>query len=131
MNPELIVSALLNQTGITALVSTRRALGQLPQNSTYPAIVYQIVDANPQPGLNYSKDNLARARIQINPLAATIPEVKQIQAAIRTAIDFKHHQTFAGKTVVSCRVLSVGPMDRDEEAGIWTQATDYELMWYE
>ena len=131
MNPELIIAAMLNQAGITALVGNRRALGQLPQNSLFPAIVYQVIDGQPQPSLNYPVDDLAMARIQINPLAVTLAEVKNIHAAVRTAIDFTHHQTFAGKTVMSCRFYSLGPIDRDEEMGIWTQSADYMLRWYE
>ena len=131
MNPELIISAMLNQSTITALVGNRRALGRLPQNSTYPGLVYQVVDAEPRPGLNYVVDDMAFARIQINPLAVTLPEVKNIHAVVRTAIDFKHHQSFAGKTVVSCRFENLGPVDRDDDSGIWTQPADYILMWYE
>jgi hypothetical protein len=131
MNPELIVAALLNQTAITALVGNRRALARLPQNSTYPGLVYQVVDAEPRPSVNYAVDNMAFARIQINPIAVTLPEVKNIHAVVRTAIDFKHHQTFAGKLVVSCRFETLGPVDRDDDAGIWTQPADYILRWYE
>jgi len=131
VNPELIIAAMLNQAGITALVGNRRALGQLPQNSQFPAIVYQVIDGQPQPGLNYSVDDLAMARIQINPLAVTLAEVKNIHAAVRTGLDFKHHQTFAGKLVMSCRFDQLGPIDRDEEMGIWTQPADYMLRWYE
>ena len=131
MNPELIIAAMLNQAGITALVGNRRALGQLPQNSVFPAIVYQVIDGQPQPSLNYPVDDLAMARIQINPLAVTLGEVKNIHAAVWAAIDFKHHQTFAGKKVMSCRFDSLGPIDRDEEMGIWTQSADYMLRWYE
>lgn len=131
MNPEIIIAAMLNQAGITALVGNRRALGQLPQNSQFPAIVYQVIDGQPQPGLNYAVDDLAMARIQINPLAVTLAEVKNIHAAVRTGLDFKHHQTFAGKLVMSCRFDQLGPIDRDEEMGIWTQPADYMLRWYE
>lgn len=131
MNPELIIAAMLNQAGITALVGNRRALGQLPQNSQFPAIVYQVIDGQPQPGLNYSVDDLAMARIQINPLAVTLAEVKNIHAAVRTGLDFTHHQTYAGKLVMSCRFDQLGPIDRDEEMGIWTQPADYMLRWYE
>lgn len=131
MNPELIMAAMLNQSTITALVGNRRALGRLPQNAVYPGLVYQVVDAMPMPGLNYPTDNMAQARIQINPLALTLPEVKNIHSVVRTAIDFKHHQVFAGKTVVSCRFENLGPVDRDDDGGIWTQSADYILRWYE
>lgn len=132
MNPELIVSALINHASIISLVGTRRALGQLPQNTAMPALVYQVINADPRPNLNYaSGPQMAQSRIQFNPLAVTIPEVKAIHAALRSVLDFKHNSTVAGKLIVSCRFDLLGPMDRDNEAGIWTQPADYLLAYYE
>lgn len=132
MNPELIVASMLNVAGITALVGNRRAMGQLPQNTAFPALVYTIVDATPMPHLNYSVERqMARARIQINPIAKTIPEVKSILDAIRAAMDFKLQQVYATKTVISSRMELLGPIEKDDDLGVWTQSVDYMLMWYE
>ena len=132
MNPELIVAAMLNVAGVTNLVGNRRAMGQLPQNTTFPALVYTIVDATPMPHLNYSVERqMARARIQINPIAKTIPEVKSILDAIRAAMDFKLQQVYATKTVISSRMELLGPIEKDDDLGVWTQSVDYMLMWYE
>jgi hypothetical protein len=130
MNAEAIVAALLSAPGVVALVGTRRALRQLPQGTAMPALVYQVVTANPTPELNI-ETRLARSRVQINPLAATVAEVKAIHAAVRATMDFLHAQTVAGKAVVSCRLDLVGLMDKDNEAGVWTQPADYLLQWYE
>lgn len=132
MNPELIVAAMLNVAGVTALVGNRRAMGQLPQNTAFPAIVFTIVDATPMPNLNFSSGNqMARARIQINPIAKTIGEVKSILEAVRAAMDFKLQQVFAGKTVISSRVELLGPIEKDDDLGVFTQSVDYMLMYYE
>lgn len=132
MNAELIVAAFLSHASITALVGSRKALAQLPQNSTFPALVYQVVTATPQPHLNYAGEpQMAQARIQINPLAATMGEVKAIHAAVRAQMDFKQQVTVAGKRVVSCRLDTCGPADKDIESGLWTQSTDYLLLYYE
>jgi hypothetical protein len=132
MNVEVIVAAFLNHPTITALVGNRRALYQLPQNSAMPAIVYNIIDNIPQPVVNFSEGpQMARARVQINVLANTIAEVKNIHAAIRARMDFKHHQTVANKLVVSSRIDIMGPMDRDENTGVFNQPTDYFVMYYE
>lgn len=132
MNAEIIVASLLNQSAITALVGNRRALGQLPQNTAMPALVYNIIDGVPEPNVAYQKGpQLAYARIQINPLALTIPEVKAIHAAIRGAIDFTHQQIIANKKVISCRFDTIRQIDRDIESGIWTQPADYILRYYE
>lgn len=132
MNPELIVASMLNVAGVTNLVGSRRAMGQLPQNTAFPALVYTIVDSTPMPHLNYSVERqMARARIQINPIAKTIPEVKSILDAIRAAMDFKLQQVYANKTVISSRMELLGPIEKDDDLGVWTQSVDYMLMWYE
>ena len=132
MNPELIVASMLNVAGVTNLVGNRRAMGQLPQNTAFPALVYTIVDATPTPHLNYSGERqMARARIQINPIAKTIPEVKSILDAVRAAMDFKLQQVYATKTVISSRMELLGPIEKDDDLGVWTQSVDYMLMWYE
>lgn len=132
MNPELIVAAMLNTTGINALVGNRKAMGQLPQNTTFPAIVYTIVDASPQPHLNYSSERqMARARIQVNVIAKSIAEIKAIFDAVRAAMDFKHQQVFASKTVISCRLELLSPVEKDNDIGVFMQPVDYILMWYE
>jgi hypothetical protein len=74
---------------------------------------------------------MARARVQINVLANTIAEVKAIHAAIRSVMDFKHQQTVANKLVVSSRIDIMGPMDRDEETGVFNQPIDYFVLYYE
>jgi hypothetical protein len=132
MNTELVIAALLNVSGVNALVSTRKAANQLPQGTTYPALVYTVISATPEPNLDYAHDaQLVRARVQINPLAKSIAEVKAIHAAVRAALDFKHYVEASGKTVMSCRVANAGPLDKDNESGVWTQPVDYLLRYYE
>ncbi|MEY2655014.1 MAG: hypothetical protein RLZZ524_2042 [Pseudomonadota bacterium] len=132
MNPELVIASMLQAPGIAALVGDRIALGTLPTNTALPAVVYQVVDATPMPNVAYQNGpKHARARIQINPLAHNLGDVKAIHAAIRHAIDFAHHQTHAGKLVISCRFALLGPVDRDHESDTWTQPADYNLTYDE
>jgi hypothetical protein len=132
MNAEIIIANLLNVTGVTNLVGNRRALGQLPQNTAMPALVYNIIDGVPEPNVAYQIGaQKAFARIQINPLALTIPELKSINAAVRTALDFKHQQTVAGKLIISCRFDTIREISRDLDSGVWTQPVDYILRYYE
>lgn len=132
MNPELIIAAMLNTAGITALVSTRKAMSQLPQNTAFPALVYTVIDSVPLPHLHYSVERqMARARVQINPIAKTMAEVKSIHDQVRLAMDFKLQQTFAGKTVVSSRLDLFGPPEKDLDTGTWTQPADYLVSYYE
>jgi hypothetical protein len=132
MNAEIIIANLLNVTGVTNLVGNRRALGQLPQNAAMPALVYNIIDGVPEPNVAYQVGaQRAFARIQINPLALTIPELKLINDAIRAALDFKHQQTVAGKLIISCRFDTIREISRDLDSGVWTQPVDYILRYNE
>ena len=132
MNPELIVAAMLSTQGISALVGTRRAMTQLPQNTAFPALVYTVIDDIPLPNLRFNVvPQRAQARVQINPLAKTIAEVKAIHEPVRLAMDFKLQQTFAGKTVISSRLDIFGTPEKDLDTGIWTQSADYLMSYYE
>ena len=132
MNPELIIAAMLNTGGITALVSTRKAMTQLPQNTVFPALVYTVIDAIPLPHINYATERqMARARVQINPIAKTMAEVKSIHDQVRLAMDFKLQQTFAGKTVISSRLDIFSSPEKDLDTGTWTQSADYLVSYYE
>lgn len=132
MNPELIVAAMLSTQGISALVGTRRAMTQLPQNTAFPALVYTVIDDIPLPNLRFNVvPQRAQARVQINPLAKTIAEVKAIHEQVRLAMDFKLQQTFAGKTVISSRLDIFGTPEKDLDTGIWTQSADYLMSYYE
>lgn len=132
MSIETIVATWLADATITALVGDRRALSQLPQNSTFPALVYQVVDMTPQPIVAYQTTaQRARARVQLNPLAGTIAEVQAIHAALRALLDFKHNVVVAGKTIVTSRLELLGPTDKDNDAGVWTQPADYMITWVE
>ena len=132
MNPELIIAAMLNTQGISALVGTRRAMTQLPQNTAFPALVYTVIDDIPLPNLRFNVvPQRAQARVQINPLAKTIAEVKAIHEQVRLAMDFKLQQTFAGKTVISSRLDIFCTPEKDLDTGIWTQSADYLVSYYE
>jgi hypothetical protein len=123
---------MLNTQGISALVGTRRAMTQLPQNTAFPALVYTVIDDIPLPNLRFNVvPQRAQARVQINPLAKTIAEVKAIHEQVRLAMDFKLQQTFAGKTVISSRLDIFGTPEKDLDTGIWTQSADYLMSYYE
>ena len=74
---------------------------------------------------------MAQCRFQFNPISTSIGEVKQIADVLRSLFDFKHHQTIAGKLVVSMRLIDVGPMEKDSESGLFMQRFDYRMFWYE
>lgn len=132
MNAELVVATMLSDSSITNLVGNRKAVSQLPQNTTFPALVYQVISNMPDPTLDYaSAPQLTRARIQFNPLATSIGEIKSIHSALRGVFDFKHNTVVGSVTVMSCRLEMMGVVEKDNDIGVWTQPADYLLAYYE
>ncbi len=71
---------------VSALVGTRIYPLALPQNVTYPAIRYQLIDT---PRI-YTKDGYSgdsRPRLQIDCWALTYLGAKQLAATVRTAME--------------------------------------------
>lgn len=131
MTPELVITALLDDSSLTDLIGTRLASTLLPENTTYPAVVYQVISYVADPHLNYDEPQLVNVRVQITPLSTSIASVKSIHAVIRDLLDFKHSVTAATKTVVLCRFDSLQPLERDHELGLFAQSADYLLTYYE
>lgn len=132
MSAELIVHELLESPSIVALVGDRRALVQLPQGSLTPALVYKVVGVRPSPNVSYHLGSQRSiARVQLNPLATSIAMVQTIHAAIQKEFDFLHHAKVADKLLLSCRLALRGPVDKDNETGLWTQPYDYLLQFLE
>ena len=130
MTPELIVAKLLNDATITALVGDRVACKLLPQNSNYPAIVYSVISFVWQPHLNVSESQMAQARIQVNPLATTIAEIKAIHAAVKSLLAWQRNVTVVGKKIIVIKPDALGPLQKDDELGLWTQYADYLMIYY-
>ena len=132
MNPEIIIATWLQDATVSAVIGDRYASPYLPSNSEFPALVYNLVDATPQPFVAAQGEReLAQCRFQFNPISTSIGEVKQIADVLRSLFDFKHHQTIAGKLVVSMRLIDAGPMEKDSESGLFMQRFDYRMFWYE
>ena len=131
MSAELITAALLNVSGVTALVGTRRALALLPQNCAMPALVYSAVSTTPVVTMNaISGPQLLESRIQVTALATTPAGVEQVLAAGMAAINLKSG-TYAGKAVAWTLRDIKAPITRDNEAGVWYGSQDFVAHWYE
>lgn len=130
MQAETLVSNLLNVPAVIDLVGDKRALARLPHNAHMPALVYNVVSDAPDPMVNYRTSTLHKARVQLNPLAKSIAEVKQIQAAIYAAMNYKQNLQIGESRLVWCRLDLTGQMDKDDETNVWTQSVDYVLQYY-
>ena len=83
----LLYSHLSADVALAALVSNRIYPDRLPQGVTYPAIRYVVIDSPPV----HVKPTMAtvrhvRARVQLDVYARTFAAVKDVEAALVTAL---------------------------------------------
>lgn len=131
MSAELITAALLNVSGVTSLVGTRRAVSQLPQGTAMPALVYESISTMPVMAVNASFGaQLLTSRVQITALAINAAGVDSVLSAVMAAMNLKSG-TYATKSVVSVvRDLRTG-ISKDNDAGIWYASQDFIIHFYE
>jgi hypothetical protein len=131
MSIELITSALLNVSGVTAIVGDRRALSQLPQGTSMPAVVYEGISTTPQLTMNAaSGPQLLISRVQITALALNPGDVAAILTAVMAALNLKSG-TYAGKQVASVIRDMKTSITKDNDAGVWYGSQDFMVHWYE
>ena len=132
MSTEAIIAAWLTDSTISALVGTRVALHEIPQDTAYPNIVYTVLSVVPDPLVAYQTGaQRAWSRVQINPQALTLTEVLAIHDVIRTLMDFKHTVTIGGKAIVTSRLDTSGSVSKDVATLVWTKPVDYKIYHYE
>ena len=127
---EAAIAILLQNDSIKGLVGGRYAIGQLLQGTTYPALVYQVIDCYPDDPVDYATGGKLRARVQFNPLARSLGGVKEIQSALLAELDYLHGATAGEIKIISSRLASLGPADRDTVTGVWTQPVDFSILFY-
>ena len=131
MSAELITAALLNVSGVTSLVGTRRAVSQLPQGTAMPALVYESISTMPVMTVNASFGaQLLMSRVQVTALAENASGVDSVLSSVMSAMNLQSG-TYASKSVVSVvRDLRTG-IQKDNDAGIWYASQDFIIHFYE
>lgn len=95
---------------------------RLPQNPTYPAIVYHRVSGNREHSHD-SSSGLAHPRIQLDVYARTHVEAKAVAEAVRSVLDGLP----AGKLGGSAGVDTSGVFLEDDDDGY---DDDFEIYWF-
>lgn len=128
---KVIYSLIENDAGVTALVAGRVYPSRMPQNTTMPAVVYQVVSANELTPIDAQAGfQVVRTRVQITAMAKNYVDVKNTLEAVRIACLYKSG-TIAGVKVISITRDSVGPDLRDDELAFYIQSIDFIVMHYE
>ena len=83
---KIVYNILSNNAALTALISTRLNPVRIPQESSFPAVSYQLVSEIPNP----TKSGHSRtefARVQVNAYGITLASAESVASAIRTAFE--------------------------------------------
>ena len=81
-----LVAHLTADAGVSALIGSRLYAEQMPQNPTYPAVVYSRVSTTQGDLLN-GADTLTAVRIQFDAYAVDYAGVKALATAFRAALN--------------------------------------------
>jgi hypothetical protein len=129
MRAEKVVYDLLTGSeAVTALVGLKIYPGLIPQNTTMPAVSYELISSVDIPPINAQASGvILRSRVQVSALARTYAEVKTIQEAIRRALLFKSG-LIAGVQVNAITRELIGSDERDDESGLYMQGVDFLLI---
>lgn len=129
MRAEKVIYTLLTGSAeVSALVGSKVYPGRIPQNTTMPAIAYELVSGvDIVPISAQAGGVILRSRVQTSVLARTYAEVKTIQEAIRGTLLFKSG-LIAGVRVVGITRDLIGADERDDELGLYMQGVDYLLI---
>ena len=123
-----IVARLNAVAAITALVSTRIYANVLPDSTTHPAIVYQLISALPiDSNLNTDGDK-EQSRVQFTFIADSTLERADFSAAIKTA--FKRFQGAADDiTILDSRLENLFDQAYDLETDQVARIADFLIYW--
>jgi len=128
MSAENICAALLNVPALQEIVSTRIALVEAPQGSGFPAIAYSVVSDTPEERM-CQRSNDFTARVQINPLAASMIQVQTLHSLIQEALQVTAPLVVGDSLVLACNFAGYGPISKDDFSGMWTKPADFMLIY--
>lgn len=123
---EAIWTLLQADANVTALISTRLYPVQMPQNPTYPNVVYSMVSDR---GLDWlaSDGGMQWSRYQFDCYARTYTQAKRLARTLRVALN--HYSSTVG-TIDICQAKFLSELDDFEPvAEIYRVAVDFRIQY--
>jgi hypothetical protein len=125
MRSELVIVSLLNVAAVTAIVGNRMARVRLPQNTSYPALVYEQISGHTVPPIDATAGgNIAIGRVQVTALSRDMSVMDSLLEAVRVACSFKNG-AINTVTVISVMPDAKQPVMRDDDAAVFYQSMDF------
>lgn len=132
MSLEAVVSGLLNaSSSLVALVGGRISMAVAPEDTAYPVLIWHPITGTPIEPINaFSGGQIMLSRVQVTAIADSPDVVRQIQVAVRAALEYQHG-TFSGVQVNEVVRVLVGPWDYDPQTKLYMQPVDYRFNFYD
>lgn len=136
MRAEKVIFALLSaDAGVQALVGAginlRLYPARIPQNPTWPALVYETTGADEVTPMDAQAGyQIVRTRVQVTALARNYSDVKALLEAVRKACLYKSG-LIATVQVLSVLRDHVGPDQFDADVSLYMQSVDFIVTHYE
>jgi hypothetical protein len=129
MRAETVTYTLLQaSTALAALVGGRIYPGKLPQNTSMPAISYELISSNEILPITANAGGvLLRSRVSVTVLGKLYSDVKAVHEQVRKTVNFQSG-LIAGVRVVGITRELIGPDTRDDDLSLYMQAVDYLLV---
>ncbi len=90
--PVELRALLVADAGVLALASTRIYPTRLPQEPTFPALTYELIDGDPNNPVNGTQ-SLHWSRVRINAWGATYGDAYALAVAVQTALNGQQNST--------------------------------------
>lgn len=123
---EALSSRLTGDVAVSALIATRLYPARLPQDVTYPAVVYTRIDTEPTSAFGTAA-TLMNSRVQFDCWAKTYSEVKAVANAIRASLDA------LDTTILSVRIYGIvysSELDIfEDETQLYRIQSDFQVMY--
>ncbi len=129
MSLEAAIVARLNAvTAVTDLTSTRIYADTLPDGTTHPAIVYQLISTIPFDSNISTDGGIFQSRIQLTLVSDTKSETITLMEAVKTAL-IRHKGASGGSTFIDTRIDDISDQAYDIETNQTARIMDFIVYW--
>lgn len=123
-----VVARLNAVTAVTDLVSNRIYADTLPDGTTHPAIVYQLVSELPFDSVLGSDGGKFQSRVQFTLIADTKAVTAQLSDAVKTAMQ-RFQGAISDITILDSRIENIFDQAYDLDTQQTARITDYLIYW--
>lgn len=116
-----IYSILAANAGVTALVSTRIYKDEIPQNPTYPCVVFYQSDGWSEEALT-SSSGIRYAEYEVMSFATTHLVASNVAEAVRTALN-RYNGTSGGVVVLDIKINGESS-EKDDSINVYLKSFD-------